>query len=122
MARGLSQAMAPNTSARDSAGSSSRTRRADRRRAISAGLPEGGVDLLFLGDLLARQLGDDGAVAEHIDAVAMHQFIGLGRVPEEGAPRARLAADQVINLLAGGDVDAPSGIVQQDNGGLRRQG
>ena len=31
------------------------------------------------------ELGDDAAVAEHVDAVAIVELVGLGGVPEEGA-------------------------------------
>ena len=42
----------------------------------------------------AREIGHDHAVAEHIDAVAVTEFVHFGRVPEEGpagrAPRRRM--------------------------------
>ena len=40
---------------------------------------------------VARELGDDRAVAEDVDAVAVLQLLRLGRVPEEGAPAAASA-------------------------------
>ena len=49
--------------------------------------PEGGLDDLLLRQLVAAEIGDDAAVAEDIDVVAIVQLFGFGRVPEECAAR-----------------------------------
>src|SRR3569832_800177 len=109
MARGLSHAIASSTRASDSAGNSARKSRGSLDRAVgrrggwtamvvtSACLREGGLDHSFLGELIAPQIGDDRAVAEDIDVVALLQFVGFGGVPEEGPPGTGLLRDQIVD-------------------------
>jgi hypothetical protein len=52
----------------------------------------------LLSELVAPQIGDDGAVAKDINVVALLQFVGLGRVPQEGPASLRLLTDEVIDL------------------------
>src|SRR4051794_7417759 len=133
MARGLSQAIASNTSARDSAGSrprNSRARAAALRAAdplkplsigvavISGRIAEGGLDDLLFGQLVARQIGHDAAVLEDIDVVAIVELFGFGRVPEEGASAARLLAHEIVDLQLGTDVDAAHRVVHQHDLGI----
>ena len=66
-----------------------RAAREAMRRPCSAGLAERGLDDLLLRQLAAAEFGDDAAVAEDVDAVAIVELVGLGRVPEEGAAAAR---------------------------------
>src|SRR3954470_23459124 len=102
--------MAPSTSANDTAGSSARSRRRQsgplrislsRGRAtelISMGSGERGMDDALLRQFVAREMGDNRAVAKHIDPVAVLQLLGFGRIPEESAPPRRLLADQIVDL------------------------
>src|SRR5882672_11393057 len=128
MARGLSQAMASSTSASDSAGSrlrSMRARAAPLRAAdalrpvsieaavISGRIAERGLDDLFLRQFVASEIGDDPAVLEHINVVAIVELFGFGGVPEEGAALARLLAHEVVDFELGADVDAAHRIVHQ---------
>src|SRR6185369_9386020 len=136
MARGLSQAMAPTTSANDSAGSHARTARADTAPAraclratgvatcgvASACIAERGPDDLFFRDLAAVEVGNDAAVLEDVNVVAMREFLGLGGVPEERAATPRLFAEQVVDLDLGADVDAAHRIVHQYDPRIRAQG
>src|SRR6476659_5757821 len=129
MARGLSQAMAANTSASESAGSQARISRARAvapcaaLRALRAGMAaafsvdiaERRLDDSFLRHLLTLEGRDDAAVAEHVDAVAVVELVELGRVPEESAALGRLVAQQVVHLALGADVDAAHRIVHQDD-------
>src|SRR6185503_16157713 len=69
-------------------------------------LGEGGLDHAFLGEFVASQVGDHTSIAEHIDAVAVAQLFGLGRVPQEGATTGGLPSDQLINLDLRSDVHA----------------
>src|SRR5258707_11049157 len=100
MARGLSQAIAMSTSASDNAGSRLRSMRARAAAARAEGLlgplsmeaavmsgrvAERGLDDLFLRQFVAAQIGDDAAVLEDIDVVAIVELFGFRGVPEEGA-------------------------------------
>src|SRR5690242_15833490 len=133
MARGLSQAMAASTNASDSAGSSPRSRRArasaprsaellaavSRLAAVISGrVAEGGLDDLLFGQFVATQIGDDAAVLEDIDMVAIVEFLGFRGVPEEGAAAASLLAHEVVDFQLGADVDAAHRIVHQHDLGI----
>ena len=67
------------------------------------------------------EIGDDAAVAEHVDVVAVLELVDLGRVPEEGAALGRLLADEVVDLELGADVDAAHRIVHQDDPRVRAE-
>src|SRR5450755_1704244 len=130
MARGLSQAIAPSTSANDSAGSHARTTRAGTTPArgglracgvASACIAERRLDALFFRHLAAVEVGDDAAVLEDVDVVAVLELLGLGGVPEESAAAARLLAEQVVDLELGADVDAAHRIVHEDDPCVRAQ-
>src|SRR5580693_9260750 len=123
MARGLSQAIASSTKASDSAGSAARHSRGALSlpkapdacwlevTVTSTRLRERGLNDLFLGELVAPQIGDDGAVAKDIDVIALLQFVGLGRVPEKSSPGAGFLGDEIIDLELGADIDAAHRIV-----------
>src|SRR5262245_45653738 len=123
--------MAITISASDSAGSAARIAR--RGEAISGGragaatgtevmregpmpgafdargsrdLLERRLDHLLLAEFAATDIGDDAAVAEDVDVIAVLQFVHLGRVPEEGAALAGFGTDQLVDLELGADVDA----------------
>src|SRR5438270_13501705 len=112
MARGLSHAMASSTSASESVGSHARIRRArdvapgaglrvlppGMAAATSVGIAERRLDDFFLRHLVAFEVRDDAAVAEHVHAVAVIELVDLGRVPEKGATLGRLVAQQVVHL------------------------
>src|SRR5271166_5701797 len=130
MARGLSQAIAATTSPSDSAGSAARKARrksgpaaakeAGAAGALISGAPrEGRMDDALFRQFVARQLGHDRAVPEDVGAVAVLQFLGLGRIPEKGAPRGGLGADEVVDFELGAVVDAAHGIVHQDDPRVR---
>src|ERR1700733_4254666 len=130
MARGLSHAIAAITRASDKAGSAARSRRrhsaplafADRTAAtalMSAGVRERGVDHLLFIEFVARELGDDCAVAKYVGAVAVLQLVDLGRIPKEGAAPLRLRADQVIDFKLGVEIDAAHRIVHQHDARVR---
>src|SRR5437868_6867040 len=132
MARGLSQAIAPSTSASDSAGSHARTRRAGTARTCpgrratagaalelaSASIAERGLDDFLLRHFAALEVRDDPAVAQDIDVIAVLELIGLGGVPEEGPAASRLFAQQIVDLELGAYVDAAHRIVHQDDAGV----
>ena len=91
---------------------------AGRRRSCPPSLAEGGLQHLLLGQVGARDVGDDLAVAHHVDVVAVVQLFDLGGVPDEGAPRLRLGADQLVDLQLGADIDAAHRVVHQDDAGI----
>src|SRR6185295_1740204 len=124
MARGLSQAIARRMSASDNAGSSalSMRRRAAPLRGVrlvasdgSASLiscaREGGLDDLLLRQLAAAEIGDDAAVAEDVDVIAVIELLRFGGVPQERPAGASLGADEVVDLELGREIDAAHGIV-----------
>src|SRR5512134_1446039 len=78
-------------------------------------VPEGGVQDLLLGQLIPRQVGHDGPLAEHIDVVAVLELVCLGRVPEERAAAGGLLADEAVDFALRAHVDTPHGIVHEDD-------
>src|SRR3984957_2939547 len=133
MARGLSHAIAAITRASDKAGSAARSRRrhsaplafSDRTAAtalMSAGVRERRVDHLLFIEFVAREFGDDCAIAKYVRAVAVLQLIDLGRIPEEGATLLRFGADQVIDFKLGVEIDAAHWIIHQHDARVRAKG
>src|SRR3981081_3298162 len=124
-ARGVREAIASSTKASDSAGSTARNSRGalSLPKARDAGwlevavtstrLRERGLNDLFLGEFVAPQISDDGAVAEDIHVIALLQFVGLGRVPQKSSPGAGFLGDEIIDFELGGDIDAAHRIVHQ---------
>ena len=124
--------MAIRMTASEKAGSSVRASRrrlavpSDGRRVVPgvehgghrASLMERRLDHLLLGDVVGAEFGDDAAVAEHVDAVAIVELFGLRGVPQERAAGARLRADEVVDLELGAVVDAAHRIVHQDDPGI----
>src|SRR4051794_2100975 len=112
MARGFKYAMAERTRASERAGSIARRSRRtghlttveDPEPAvlgailISGRLLERGLDDPRLSNLTECQIGNDAAIAENIDRVAVPQFVEFGRVPEEGPSGLRLLADEVVDF------------------------
>src|SRR3954465_12503037 len=133
MARGLSHAIASSTRASDSAGNSARSSRGSLDRATGRGggwtamvvtsacLREGGLNHLFLGELIPPQVSNDRAVAKDVDMVALLQFVGFGGVPEEGPPGAGRLGDQIVDLELGADVDAAHRVVHQHQPRVRAE-
>src|SRR4051812_27149272 len=107
--------MAISTSASDKAGSSARKVRrievlpgppvADPRAVeamlTSCRLGEGGLDHALLGEVAAREVGDDAPVAEHIDVVAMLELVHFRRVPEECPSALGLGPNHIVDLDLG---------------------
>src|SRR5260221_13109836 len=78
-------------------------------------LGEGGLDDILLTHLVARQIGDYAPAAKNIDSVAIHELIGLRRVPQEGATFTRFGGDQFVDLELGADIDAAHRVIHQDD-------
>src|SRR5438132_8533489 len=82
---------------------------------------KGGFDDTRCRQVMCRQDRHGRAFAEHIDPVAMSQFLELRGVPDEGPTLVGLVADQAVDLLLGGDVDAPHRIVEDNDVGSAGQ-
>src|ERR1700744_3224017 len=82
---------------------------------------EGGMNDALLGEFVAGEMGDDCAVAKDIGAVAILQFLGFGGVPEEGAPAARLVAQEIVDLELGAIVAPAHRIVHQHDPRVRAE-
>lgn len=53
------------------------------------------------------------AFAEYVEPVAIIKFLHLGRVPDEGSAPLGFAADQLIDLLLGADIDAAHWVIEK---------
>ena len=77
-------------------------------------------DDVALGDLAAAQFAQDAPVIEDGDAIAAaDQLVIVGGVEQDGRAGVGKAAQQLVDLLLGADVDAAGGIVEQDDPGVR---
>ena len=105
MARGLSHAIASRIRTSETAGSAERTARGEMALSVIArcwryaparprrfhshpvsrsalrGVFERGLDHTLFGQLATAKIGDNAAVAENVDVVAMRELIHFGRVP-----------------------------------------
>ena len=73
-------------------------------------------DQRALGDLGADELAHDRAVVQHEHAVAAaDQLVIVGGVEEDRRAGVGEAAQQLVDLLLGADVDAARRIVEQDD-------
>src|SRR5262245_40239990 len=95
------------------------TKRAKRNHLSALG--EGGIEHFVFGELTRTELGDDGAVAKDVSAVAVAELLDLGGVPDEAASALGLLSDHVIDFELGADIDAAHWIVHENDIGLGRQ-
>src|SRR3954453_11612449 len=135
MARGFRYAIAERTNTSEMAGSIARNRRrtghftaaGDAGPAgvgaalISGRLLERGLDDPLLSKFAVGQVGDNAAIAENIDMVAVPQFIEVRRVPEKCSSGLRLLMDEVVDFESRADIHPPHGIVHEYDAGIGRQ-
>ena len=70
-------------------------------------------------DCIALNFFNSPALAEHVQPVAIIQLFHFSRVPNKGTTLLGLAADQLIDLLFGADIDAAHWIIEEYDTGIR---
>src|SRR5690349_12991459 len=81
------------------------------------GLGEGGLEHPLLAQGGVVDLGGDAAAVEDVDAVAVVQLLGLGRVEQDALAGLGLGADAAEQLALGADVDPAHRVVEQEDVG-----